>query len=202
MEIRAFEHCKLVELISKMADQLVDLVDNDCASEAFNGETDGQNLCKHVENSVDICEDDILPEPNGNFLEISSQNDGEPDPNDDDVMEMRTLKSTLKRRPRVVPKPILVKYRVNKEGYNGLECSETRNVGNDNDSLNSSDKSETTDLLSVNSVRKREGKSSRDARSSAGASGGIFSEEFQVNFGEFHEENDETVNGKLFFVFC
>ncbi|CAB4021574.1 Hypothetical predicted protein [Paramuricea clavata] len=166
--------------------------DYNCTSGAFNGETDGQILCKHVEISVDVCEDEFLREPNGNFVEISMQNDAEIDPND--VMELRTLKSTLKRRPPVVPKAVLVKYRSNKEGYDGVECSETRN---DNASLNISAESEPGDLLSANSVRKRDSRTSRNTRNSAGASGGVFSDEFQPDFGEFHREIDETVNGKV-----
>jgi hypothetical protein len=184
----------LNELIkkTKMADESDDLVDNSCASEAFNGKTDGQIVCKHIENSVDVCEDELVPEPNGNVVVINSQNDIEPVQNN--VMEIRTLKSSLKRRPPVAHKPILVKYQLNKEGCNGQECSQSHN---DNDSLNSGAKSDESDLLKVNCVRKREGGSSRDARSSAGASGGIFSDEFQHDFGEFNEESiDETVNGK------
>ena len=174
-----------------MADESDGLIENNCVSEALNGKTEGEIVCKHIENSVEFCEDELLPEPNVNFLEINSQNDIEPDHND--VMELRILKSTLKRRPLVGTKPILVKYRLNKEGCNGVECSRTHN---DIDSANSSANSDDSVLLTVNCLRKKEGRSSRDARSSAGASGGIFSDEFQPDFGAFHQEIDETVDGK------
>ena len=169
-----------------------------CNSETYNGETAAQIICKHVENSVEVCEDEFLPEPNGNVLAISSADSYDFERNN--VVELKTLKSTLKRRTPVAPKPILVKYRTNKEGCNGLECSVNHD---DSDTTKNTSKNDASDTLNADvCVRRREGRNSRDMRSSAGASGGIFSDEFQPDFGEFHGEADEIVNGKYYQKGC
>ena len=172
-----------------MADELAVSGDNNCAPDTYNGETDGQILCKHVENSVDVCEDELPPEPIGNCLEITFQNSI--DDADDDVdsgpMEMRRLKGSLKRRPHVVPKPVLIKYRSNKENCNGSD-----HLTIDNDSASAKNNVEN---LSPSCLRSKEGRTSRNTRSSAGASGGIFNDDFPADFSEFQGEADENIDG-------
>lgn len=182
-----------------MADELAVSGDKNCSPDTYNGETDGQILCKHVENSVDVCEDELPPEPNGNCLEITFQNNINDD--DDDVdnggsMEMKRLKSSLKRRPHVVPKPVLIKYRSNKESCNGSD-----HLTIDNDSASAKNSGEN---LSPTCLRSKEGRTSRYTRNSAGASGGIFNDDFPTDFSEFQGEADENIHGSwfCFLIYC
>ena len=182
-----------------MAEELAISGDKGCPAGTYNGETDGQILCKHVENSVDVCEDELPPEPNGNCFEITCQNSTDHDDDDDSSasMEMRSLRSSLKRRPHVVSKPLLVKYRSNKEC-----CNDSEHLIADNDSELANNSSE--NYLSPTCLRSKQGRTSRDTRNSAGASGGIFSEDFPADFSEFQGETDENLHGTCFYfsLYC
>lgn len=174
-----------------MANGPNDLANYNGVSDSYNGETDGQVLGRHLELSVDIFQDEQLPEPNENCVAVSPEACAtEHDLNTPE--NKTTSKSSLRRRPHVALKPIFDKYRSNKDGQDACECLENRK---DDDSSNINAKGE----LGVDlNVRKREARSSRNLRNSAGASGSIFNEEFEHDFGKFEVETVEIVKGNAF----
>lgn len=153
--------------ISKMAE---DLDDGNFSSGIFHSQIDGRMSCERVS---DFSKEDYLSQPNGNCFDADPRNE----------VELRTLKSHLKRRSPVTIRRSFTKYRSHKEGSNGIECSKTLS------DVDGDDK----DYLNVESVRKRENRNSRETRNSAGASGGIFTQDFDANFGDL----DSSINGKV-----
>ncbi|XP_046844977.1 rho GTPase-activating protein 8-like isoform X3 [Xenia sp. Carnegie-2017] len=101
------------------------------------------------------------------------------------TIELRRKRSTLRRQ-----RPVDVKhrgeYKSNKDG------SSEDNTSSD-DNTNSTRPDDAEPSLEVNSVRLREGKSSRNARNSAGASGGVFNDDFRSNFSDFQDDSSEEM---------
>lgn len=101
------------------------------------------------------------------------------------TIELKRKRSTLRRQ-----RPVDVKhrgeYKSNKDG------SSEDNTSSD-DNTNSTRPDDAEPSLEVNSVRLREGKSSRNARNSAGASGGVFNDDFRSNFIDFQDDSSEEM---------
>lgn len=158
---------------------LVDLNDYGCGAESFNN---GNTLRPGREKDIDNGVSDFVDGQSGRHLENTEIHDV----NTTEVAK-RSSRSSLRRHPPLKPRPNLFKVNSDEAKMN-LDPSfeahgETAAV---NTELYKTD--ESTSYDNDVCVRKRDSKTSRDSRNSAGASGGVFGGEYEPEFEEFQEE--------------